>query len=87
MLGAAAEDAQPHRVEVDVVHADDLADVLVLGFHRDVEAAPLHQRDLEAVAGQAAGEGDAGRAGADDADVELTGEAAALALGGVKEHG
>ena len=84
----AAEAAHPRRVERRVGDADALALGDRLALLGPLEIARLHQRHLEAPAREAAGEADAGGAGADHADVEWPGEGGAPLGGvGVVEHG
>ena len=71
MVGRAAEQAQPADVEVEIGQADVGASIEVLDLLLVLEPAALEQADLEARAGEAAGERDPGGAAADDAEIAL----------------
>ena len=82
----AAEEAQPRIDERVIVEAADIAagEILYLGL--EIGAAALQQQDLAPLPAQRPGQRDAGRAGADDADVgpEVGGVGASVEI---VEHG
>jgi hypothetical protein len=81
VVGGAAEEALPAALERDVAQAGAaLALVEGLGGAVEIEPATLDEEHVEAGAGELAGDGDAGGAGADHGDVGLQ-QGAILELG------
>jgi hypothetical protein len=64
-----AEEAQATDLDSGLGQADILAGIERLRFGFEIEAAAFHQADGETGAGEFAGEGDPGGAGADEAEI------------------
>ena len=71
MIGGAAEVVERRCLEGEVREPDVLAAIEILHPRIELEAAALEQQDFERSVGELAGDGDAGGAGADDAEVTL----------------
>ena len=69
MIGAAAEIAQPRHIEVDRPLADVDGAAQLVRVVVEIEPAAFEKADAERSADQFAGQGDAGRAGANNADI------------------